>query len=214
MSVAQKVVPLPWQETPCSAWPRHQKAELNLADVLAELEVLRSSIKALTEASHVLKEEIVVMKCQIKSADEDREKIYKRFQLGITKALMESVDVLRANITDIQLQMKREGDERHKLNKEFQMFVTSQRETQKLDPVLPFCSTPASVAASEITTKSGTESVDAVKADTVDIQFQMQRAGEERHKLLSFITWAEEPMSSLAAMTKAFARCDDQSGIR
>ena len=82
----------------------------------------------------------------------------------------------------MQLQMKREREERYKQNKEFQMFVTPQRETQKLDPVLPFCSTPASVAASEITTKSGTESVDAVKADTVDIQLQMKRAGEESHK--------------------------------
>ena len=104
MSVTEKVVPLPWQETSRSAWPRHQKvsfsnglnahakqeerdmtefkakivdlelsnrvlsvaigalkAELNLADVFAEFEVSRIFIKVLTEASHALKEEIVVM---------------------------------------------------------------------------------------------------------------------------------------------------------
>ena len=54
-----------------------------------------------------------------------------------TKVVTKSAEVLKADIADTQPQIKCAGDQPHKHNKEFQMIATAQRETQKLDLVLP-----------------------------------------------------------------------------
>ena len=58
------------------------KSVLNLTDVTAGIEALRLSIKVLTEASHAQKEDIAVIQCQMRSAEEDREKSKPDLSVG------------------------------------------------------------------------------------------------------------------------------------
>ena len=61
------------------------------------------------------------------------------------------------------------------------MIATVQCEIHKLDPALPFCSTPASVLAPMMPTKALTDSFDVHK-ETVDMQLQMKIMAEDCDK--------------------------------
>ena len=124
------------------------------------------SAKALMQSFEVQKK-TMDKQLQIKFVGEDRDIFSTAFQL-LRKLLPSDVyqgieGVIRyteGTITVMQFQMKCAGEECLKQNEEFQTIVTAQCETQKLDPTLPFCSTPVSVAASEMTTKAVTEPLD------------------------------------------------------
>merc|ERR1711879_547038 len=60
-----------------------EKKEREKSDLIAKIEDLEATIKALTEAIDVLKSEIAEMQVQLKRAGEDREKENKEFQMTV-----------------------------------------------------------------------------------------------------------------------------------
>merc|ERR1711992_306330 len=60
-----------------------EKKEREKADLIAKIEDLEMTIKALTEAITKLKSEIAEMQLQMKRAGEDREKENKEFQVTV-----------------------------------------------------------------------------------------------------------------------------------
>merc|ERR1719271_2267804 len=78
-----------------------QKKEQEKADLIAKIEDLEMTIKALTEAIEKLKAEIAEMQVQLKRAGEDREKENKEFQTTVAdqratqKLLQQALAVLK-----------------------------------------------------------------------------------------------------------------------
>merc|ERR1711870_192502 len=77
-----------------------EKKDREKRDLIAEIEDLESTIKALAEAIETLKSEIAEMQVQLKRAGEDREKENKEFQMTVAdqretqKLLQEALNVL------------------------------------------------------------------------------------------------------------------------
>ena len=105
------------------------------------------------------------------------------------KALTESFEVQKKTV-DMQLQIKFAGEDRDTFSTAFQlMWKLLPSDVYKgIDGVIRYTEGTISVmqfqmkCAGEECHKSVTESLDALKADIVDIQLQMKPAGEERRK--------------------------------
>merc|ERR1711933_718216 len=78
-----------------------EKKEREKSDLIAKIEDLEMTIKALTEAITKLKSEIAEMQLQMKRAGEDREKENKEFQMTVADQ-RETQRLLKAALSVLQ----------------------------------------------------------------------------------------------------------------